>query len=73
MCANDVARLNHRVTRWILQRLAIDRMSVSATAKALGVGWKLDNKITVSACRNLVYDSSDHLTDVRVLGADGHV
>jgi len=25
----------------ILQRLAIDRMSVSATAKALGVGWEL--------------------------------
>lgn len=38
-CANDGAKLTHRVTGWILQRLAIDRMSVAATAKALGVGW----------------------------------
>ena len=37
-CANDGAKLTHRVTGWILQRLAIDRMSVAATAKALGVG-----------------------------------
>ena len=42
-CADDGAKLTHRVIRWILQRLAIDRMSVSATAKALGVGWDLVN------------------------------
>ena len=39
-CADDGSKLTHRVTRWILQRLAIDRMSVSATAKALGIGWE---------------------------------
>ena len=38
-CADDGAKMSHRVTRWILQRLAVDRMSVTATAKALGVGW----------------------------------
>lgn len=37
-CADDGAKLTHRVTRWILQRLAVDRMSIAATAKALGVG-----------------------------------
>ncbi|SPJ40114.1 hypothetical protein CHUV2995_02920 [Corynebacterium diphtheriae subsp. lausannense] len=42
-CADDGAKLTYRVTRWILQRLAIDRMSVSATAKTLGVGWDLVN------------------------------
>ncbi|MGC3904291.1 transposase family protein, partial [Corynebacterium variabile] len=72
-CADDGAKLTRRVTRWILQRLAIDRMSVSATAKALGVGWQLVNKIAVQACRNLVYDSGDHLADVRILGVDEHV
>lgn len=37
-CADDGAKLTRRVTDWVLQRLAIDRMSISATAKALGVG-----------------------------------
>ena len=37
-CADDGAKMTHRVTRWILQRLAVDRMSVTATAKALGGG-----------------------------------
>ncbi|MCJ7858966.1 ISL3 family transposase [Corynebacterium kalidii] len=72
-CADDGAKLTQRVTRWILQCLAVDRMSVSATAKALGVGWELVNKIAVQACRNLVYDSSDHLADVKILGVDEHV
>jgi len=56
-CADDGAKLTHRVTRWILQRPAIDRMSVSATAKALGVGWELVNQVAVDACRKLVYDN----------------
>ncbi|MGO1379793.1 MAG: transposase, partial [Corynebacterium sp.] len=72
-CSDDGAKLAHRVTRWIVQCLAIDRMTLSATAKALGVGWQLVNKIAVQACRNLVYDSGDHLADVRILGVDEHV
>ena len=36
-CADDRSKVTHRVVRWILQRLAIDRMSVAATAKALGI------------------------------------
>lgn len=31
--ADDGAKLTHRVTGWILQRLAIDRMSVATTAQ----------------------------------------
>jgi len=61
------------VTRWILQRLAIDRMSVSATAKALGIGWELVNTVAVTAARNLVYADPLHLAGVRVLGVDEHV
>lgn len=72
-CADDGSKLTHRVTRWILQRLAIDRMSVSATAKALGIGWELVNQVALEACRQLVYDDSPHLDGVRILGVDEHV
>ena len=72
-CADDGAKLTHRVTRWILQRLAIDRMSVSATAKALGIGWDLVNQVALDACRQLVYDDPHHLDGVRILGVDEHV
>ena len=48
-------------------------MSVSATAKALGVGWELVNQIAVDACRKLVYDNPHHLEGVRILGVDEHV
>ena len=56
-----------------MQRLAIDRMSVSATAKALGVGWELVNQFAVDACRKLVYDNPHRLEGVRILGVDEHV
>ena len=72
-CADDGAKLTYRVTRWILQRLAIDRMSVSATAKALGVGWDLVNQVALDACRQLVYGDPCHLDGVRILGVDEHV
>lgn len=72
-CADDGAKLTHRVTRWILQRLAVDRMSVAATAKALGVGWELVNQVAVDACQQLVYDDPQHLDGVRILGVDEHV
>lgn len=72
-CADNGAKLTRRVTRWILQRLATDRMSVSATAKALGVGWELVNRVAVEAVRNLVYADPNHLAGVRILGVDEHV
>ena len=73
LCADDGAKLTHRVTRWILQRLAVDRMSVKATAKALGVSWELVNRVAVTATRNLVYADPTHLAGVRILGVDEHV
>lgn len=72
-CADDGATVTYRVTRWILQRLAIDRMSVSSTAKALGVSWGLVNTIASDAARTLVYANPQHLDGIRVLGVDEHV
>src|SRR5699024_5478464 len=65
----------HRVTPLygaLLQRLAIDKMSVSAVAKSLGVGWDLTNGLALSAVSDLVYDQPGHLADVRYLGVDEH-
>lgn len=72
-CAESGRTVTRRVTRWILQRLAIDKMSIFATAKALGLGWDLVNDLALDACRHLVYDDPGHLAGVRVLGVDEHV
>src|SRR5690606_28951488 len=39
------ASTTRRCARWILQRLAIDKMSVSAVAKTLGVSWDTVNTV----------------------------
>lgn len=70
-CADDRSKVTHRVVRWILQRLAIDRMSVAATAKALGISWQLTCDLALSMARALVADP-DHLAGVRVIGVDEH-
>lgn len=66
------AKTTRRCRKWILQRLAIDKMSVAAVAAALDLGWDLVNDLAVSAARSLVYDSPEHLAGVRVLGVDEH-
>ena len=71
-CAADGSKVTDRVTRFILQRLAIDRMSIAATAKALGIGWDLCCRLALDACRELVYNDPDHLTGVSIIGVDEH-
>lgn len=71
-CAAVGAKTTNRCTRWILQRLAIDKMSISAVARALGLGWDLVNNLAVDAARTLVYDDPTHLEGVRILGVDEH-
>ena len=55
-CADAGKKVTHRVTRWILQRLDIDRMSIAATAKALGLGWDLTCQLALDMCGDLVYN-----------------
>lgn len=66
------ATLTRRPARWILQRLALDKMSVSAVAKALGVSWNVVNSLALSTAANLVHGQPGHLGGVRVLGVDEH-
>lgn len=70
--AAERAKTTRRCTRWILQRLALDRASVSSVAKALGLGWDLVNDLALSAAWTMVYDQPGHLDRVRVLGVDEH-
>lgn len=65
------AVMTRRTGRWILQRIAIDKMSVAAVAAQLGVSWKTVNTVAVESARALVYDGG-HLDGVRHLGVDEH-
>ena len=70
--ADDRRSVTRRVTRWILQRMAIDGMSVKACARALGIGWDKTNQLALTACRHLAYGDPTRLDRVRVLGVDEH-
>ncbi|MEB3065659.1 ISL3 family transposase [[Mycobacterium] zoologicum] len=61
-----------RCARWILQRLAIDKMSVSAIAKTLGLNWETVNTMAAELTRELVFNTAGHLEGVRYLGVDEH-
>ncbi len=71
-CAGVGAKTTKRCTRWILQKLAIAKMSVKAIADELGLGWDLINRLALTSVRSLVYEDPTHLEGVRVLGVDEH-
>ncbi|AGP63469.1 putative transposase [Mycobacterium intracellulare subsp. yongonense 05-1390] len=66
------ASTTRRCARWILQRLAIDKMSVAAIAKALSLSWNTVNTVAAELARELVFGSPAHLDGVRYLGVDEH-
>ncbi len=70
--AEPGAKTTRRCRKWILARLAIDKMSVRAVAAALGLGWDLVNDLAVDSARSLIYDDPSHLDRVRILGVDEH-
>lgn len=70
--ASERSRATRRCSRWILQRLAIDKMSVAAVARLLGLGWDTVNTLALSTVRTLAYDQPGHLEGVRYLGVDEH-
>ena len=60
-----------RTERWIVTRIVVDKMSVSAVAANLGIAWTTVNQIALAAARRLVY-TSGHLGGVRHPGVDEH-
>jgi len=66
------AATTRRCARWILQRLAIDKMSISAIAKALRVSWDTVESVAAEVARDLVFGDPHRLDGVRYLGVDEH-
>ena len=77
--AHNTSRLAHprwsttrRCGRYILRRLMIDRTTVAAVARELGLSWDTVNAIAIDATQAIVAADSGRLDGVRVIGVDEH-
>jgi transposase len=61
-----------RCARYILRRLMIDRMTVVAVARELGLSWDTVNTIAVEATQMIVATDTTRLDGVRIIGVDEH-
>jgi transposase len=61
-----------RCARYILRRLMLDRMTVSAVARELGLSWDTVNTIALDATQTIVAADMRRLDGVRVIGVDEH-
>jgi hypothetical protein len=61
-----------RCTRYVLRRLMIDRMTVSAVARELGLSWDTVNAIAIDATQTIAAADTHRLDGVRVIGVDEH-
>ena len=61
-----------RCAGYVLRRLAVDRVTVSALARELGRSWDTVNDIAVAATRTLLAGDTTRLDGVRVIGVDEH-
>lgn len=61
-----------RCARYILRRLMIDRATVAAVARELGLSWDTVNAIAMDATPMIVAADAIRLDGVRVIGVDEH-
>ena len=61
-----------RCARYILRRLMIDRATVAAVARELGLSWDTVNTIAMDATAMIVAADTKRLDGVRVIGVDEH-
>lgn len=61
-----------RCARYILRRLMIDRATVAAVARELGLSWDTVNTIAMDATSMIVAADVTRLDGVRVIGVDEH-
>jgi transposase len=61
-----------RCARYILRRLMIDRATVAAVARELGLSWDTVNSIAMDATRMILATDTGRLDGVRVIGVDEH-
>src|SRR6201993_885952 len=77
--AHNTARLarpgwstTRRCARYICHRLMIDRATVAAVARELGLSWDTVNTIAMDATQMIVANDTGRLDGVRVIGVDEH-
>jgi transposase len=61
-----------RCARYICRRLMIDRATVAAVARELGLSWDTVNSIAMDATQVIVATDTTRLDGVRVIGVDEH-
>src|SRR4051794_22000300 len=61
-----------RCARYIVGRLMIDRATVAAVARELGLSWDTVNTIALDATQAIVAADTTRLDGVRVIGVDEH-
>jgi transposase len=61
-----------RCARYILRRLMIDRATVAAVARELGLSWDTVNTIAMDATQMILATDTTRLDGVRVIGVDEH-
>jgi transposase len=77
--AHNISRLarpgwstTRRCARFICHRLIIDRATVAAVARELGLSWDTVNTIAMDATATIVAADTTRLDGVRVIGVDEH-
>jgi transposase len=61
-----------RCARYILRRLMLDRATVAAVARELGLSWDTVNTIALDATQTIIAADTTRLDGVRVIGVDEH-
>ena len=61
-----------RCARYICRRLMVDRATVAAVARELGLSWDTVNTIAIDATQTIVAADTTRLDGVRVIGVDEH-
>ena len=71
--AEPRARLTRSAVEWGLRALALEAMSVSRVAAALGISWHTANNAVLTRAEQTITGNPDRFDGVEVLGVDEHV
>lgn len=71
--AAERAKLSRGGTRWALEALVIDHLSIARVAAGLGVAWHTANDAVLAEGKRLLIDDPARFDGVRVIGVDEHV
>jgi transposase len=70
--ARPRAKTTRRCARFVLRRLMIDKATVAAVARELGLTWVTVNTIALDATRTLIAADTARFDGVTVIGVDEH-